>query len=181
MRGFFLIDPFYMLAHGDLCPDNVLLHYDKSKQHLEQLYFIDFSRSGIRNIFYDVTFMRMTFPTCWCIEKLPVNFVKAFETAYKSGWEGSLTPSQFGSQIAKWSLYHVITTIADLLPRVWEKDLVLSGYSLRHRIVDRIRAYLAIFSDTELSGTDKKSYSASKAQLQGTLLILYDIWPQTKE
>jgi hypothetical protein len=170
-----------MLAHGDLCPDNVLLRYDKSQKHIDQLYFVDFSRSGIRNIFYDVTFMRMTFPTCWCIEKLPMNFVKAFERAYKSRWESSLTPSQFGSQIAKWSLYHVITTIADLVPRVWEKDLVLSGYSLRQRVVDRIRSYLTIFNDPELIGSDKKSYSASEEQLQGLLLILYDIWPHTKE
>ena len=110
-----------------------------------------------------------------------MNFVKAFERAYKSRWESSLTPSQFGSQIAKWSLYHVITTIADLVPRVWEKDLVLSGYSLRQRVVDRIRSYLTIFNDPELIGSDKKSYSASEEQLQGLLLILYDIWPHTKE
>ena len=168
-----------MLAHGDLCPDNILLRYDKSQKHIEQLYFVDYSRSGIRNIFYDVTFMRMTFPTCWCIEKLPTNFVKAFERAYKSRWDTAISPSQFGSQITKWSLYHVITTIADLMPRVWETDLILSGYSLRQRIVDRIRAYLTIFSDPELLGSDK-SYSASKEQLEGLLLILYDIWPQTK-
>jgi hypothetical protein len=69
---------FYVLTHGDICPDNVFDHEDK-----DELELIDFEwvRPGISLL--DATYFRMNFPTCWCAKALPEEVIVKLEALYR--------------------------------------------------------------------------------------------------
>lgn len=70
--------PFTTLIHGDICPDNVFDNREKNELHL-----IDFELSFIRNALLDGTYLRMSFPTCWCAKALPNNLIDTLEASYR--------------------------------------------------------------------------------------------------
>ncbi len=57
---------FYVLTHGDICPDNVFDHEDE-----DELQLIDFEWARPDSSLLDATYFRMNFPTCWCAKALP--------------------------------------------------------------------------------------------------------------
>lgn len=71
--------PFTVLTHGDICPDNVFDHPSKTKD----LQLIDFEFSFLRSALLDGTYLRMSFPTCWCAKALPTDVVQSMESLYR--------------------------------------------------------------------------------------------------
>jgi hypothetical protein len=69
---------FYVLTHGDICPDNVCDHEDK-----DELQLIDFEWVRPGSGLLDATYFRMNFPTCWCAKALPESVILEFESLYR--------------------------------------------------------------------------------------------------
>lgn len=70
--------PFTTLIHGDICPDNVFDNPEKNELH-----FIDFEWSVVRNALLDGTYLRMSFPTCWCAKAIPKELIDPLEASYR--------------------------------------------------------------------------------------------------
>lgn len=69
---------FYVLTHGDICPDNVFDHEDK-----DELRLIDFEWVRPGSSLLDATYFRMNFPTCWCAKALPEAVILELESLYR--------------------------------------------------------------------------------------------------
>ena len=69
---------FSALIHADLCPDNVLI---LNKRGDVCILDFEFSRAG--NALMDISFLRLGFPTCWCVGMLPREMVKRAERLYR--------------------------------------------------------------------------------------------------
>ena len=69
---------FYVLTHGDICPDNVFDHEDK-----DELQLIDFEWVRPGSGLLDATYFRMNFPTCWCAKALPEEVILELESLYR--------------------------------------------------------------------------------------------------
>ena len=69
---------FYVLTHGDICPDNVFDNEDK-----DELQLIDFEWVRPGNSLLDATYFRMNFPTCWCAKALPEDVIVELEALYR--------------------------------------------------------------------------------------------------
>ena len=70
--------PFTTLIHGDICPDNVFYNREKN-----ELYLIDFEYSVVKNALLDGTYLRMSFPTCWCAKSVPDGLISTLEASYR--------------------------------------------------------------------------------------------------
>ncbi|MBA3602372.1 MAG: alpha/beta fold hydrolase [Parachlamydiaceae bacterium] len=70
--------PFTTLIHGDICPDNVFYNREK-----KELYLIDFEWSFVKNALLDGTYLRMSFPTCWCAKAVPDRLISTLESSYR--------------------------------------------------------------------------------------------------
>jgi hypothetical protein len=85
---------FYVLTHGDICPDNVFDHEDK-----DELQLIDFEWVRPGSSLLDATYFRMNFPTCWCAKALPEEVIVKLEGLYRqtiaSKIEASLDDSKY--------------------------------------------------------------------------------------
>lgn len=113
-----LDDRYPALSPGDACPDNNLITADGIR-------LIDFEGAGYRPVFLDAAYLRVPFPTCWCVFRLPAGLAKRAEESYRaevaraypdladdSLWE----PAVRGASIA-WLLW---TTA--VLPSIAEED-----------------------------------------------------------
>ncbi len=69
---------FYVLTHGDICPDNVFDHEDK-----DELQLIDFEWVRPGSSLLDATYFRMNFPTCWSAKALPEAVILELESLYR--------------------------------------------------------------------------------------------------
>lgn len=68
---------FTTLTHGDLCPDNILIHKNRTR-----IKFIDFDHASLRSALIDACVFRMNFPSCWCAGKLPKPCINYLEKIY---------------------------------------------------------------------------------------------------
>lgn len=70
--------PFTTLIHGDICPDNVFDNREKNELHL-----IDFEYGSVKSALLDGTYLRMSFPTCWCAKAIPEDLIDSLEASYR--------------------------------------------------------------------------------------------------
>lgn len=56
--------PADVLSPGDTCPDNNLIRD-------EHVTFLDFEFAEVRHLAWDVAYLRVPWPTCWCAWRLP--------------------------------------------------------------------------------------------------------------
>jgi Ser/Thr protein kinase RdoA (MazF antagonist) len=68
--------PFYGYIHSDPCPDNYF-------RRAEQMMLIDFEIGRLGNVLIDAVYGRMTFPTCWCANRLPADLIGRLENDYR--------------------------------------------------------------------------------------------------
>jgi hypothetical protein len=69
--------PFLAYVHGDPCPDNCRIVDGR-------LRLFDFEAGGFRHALSDAAYGRITFPTCWCANRLPAHVAPMMETAYRA-------------------------------------------------------------------------------------------------
>src|SRR5207248_2722089 len=69
--------PFLAYVHGDPCPYNCRIADGR-------LRLFDFETSGFRHAMLDAAYGRITFPTCWCVNRLPAHIAPMMEAAYRA-------------------------------------------------------------------------------------------------
>jgi len=104
---------------SDLCPDNNLVTNHGVR-------FLDFEWGCIRDVTLDVAFLRMPFPSCWCVFRLPAGMADAMLAAWRAeivdvwpalGDDSVLMPRLLDAQM----LWTWLSTWS-LLPRGGEAD-----------------------------------------------------------
>ena len=116
--------PFLAFTPGDTCPDNHHVSDDGT------LRFFDFEFSGFQHALLDAAYLRVPFPTCWCVNRLPEPLTEAAEVAYRAelvqgcpeAGDDAIFHRALAQACALWSLT-TLTTGGELgLPRVLEAD-----------------------------------------------------------
>src|SRR5262249_35271346 len=69
--------PFLAYVHGDPCPDNCRIADGR-------LRLFDFETSSFNHAMLDAVYGRITFPTCWCVNRLPAHVAPMMEAAYRA-------------------------------------------------------------------------------------------------
>ncbi len=111
---------FYVLTHGDICPDNVFDHEDK-----DELQLIDFEWVRPGSSLLDATYFRMNFPTCWCAKALPESIVNELESLYRetisSKIEASLDDGKYNESYVAACGFWLLSSMPFAL-RIMDKD-----------------------------------------------------------
>ncbi len=71
-------NPWWAFSTGDNCPDNHII------SPIGQLRFLDFESGVFRHALLDTAYLRMAFPTCWCVQRLPAIAIAEAEAAYRA-------------------------------------------------------------------------------------------------
>ena len=155
---------FTVLTHGDICPDNVFVQ-PKSLGHDLQL--IDFEWSFIRSGLLDGTYLRMSFPTCWCAKAIPEEVIQTLEQIYRqelmntipAANDEALYQEAYVYACAFWVLQQTLHFIPSVLhtDRVGPSGPVPSDSlwnarqnTVRPRVLARLQAFSTIASQTHL-------------------------------
>ncbi|MGK4585524.1 phosphotransferase [Kitasatospora sp. HPMI-4] len=71
--------PGHALLHGDPCPGNDLHTGDGVR-------FIDFEQASLGSGLTELAYLRIGFPTCWCVTAVPEPLLTRAESAYRAVW-----------------------------------------------------------------------------------------------
>ncbi|MGW7316025.1 phosphotransferase family protein [Streptomyces sp. NPDC054865] len=71
--------PGHALLHGDPCPGNDL-HTPAG------IRFVDFEQAALGNGLTELAYLRIGFPTCWCVTATPAALLERAENAYLAQW-----------------------------------------------------------------------------------------------
>lgn len=69
--------PFLSYSHGDPCSENCLFTEQGCK-------FVDFENGAYRHALFDAVYPRMSFPTCWNGQQVPVTVAGQTEQSYRT-------------------------------------------------------------------------------------------------
>ena len=130
------------LLHGDPCPGNDLHTADGIR-------FIDFEQACVGNGLMELAYLRIGFPTCWCVTAAPAPLLAEAEVAYRSAWrtatgtdvEGDLADACAGWLIRGDALVQRAERgTVDQLARVVDEDWEWGTVGARQRLVHRLGA-----------------------------------------
>ena len=136
------------LLHGDPCPDNDLHTPDGVR-------FIDFEQASLGNGLVELAYLRIGFPTCWCVTVPSPAVLDAAEAAYRHAWrqatgadvEGDLVDACAGWLIRGDALVErarrgAVDHLAELPRRDWKWGTGSARRRLTHRldVVSRLTA-----------------------------------------
>ena len=68
---------YQVLVHMDPCPENVIV------STIGELFLIDFEISRYGYLFLDAIYSHMSFPSCWCANKLDQRIVEEMDRVYR--------------------------------------------------------------------------------------------------
>ncbi len=71
--------PGHALLHGDPCPGNDLHTTGGTR-------FIDFEQASLGSGLVELAYLRIGFPTCWCVTAAPAPLLERAEAAYRTAW-----------------------------------------------------------------------------------------------
>jgi hypothetical protein len=146
---------FYVLTHGDICPDNVFDHEDK-----DELQLIDFEWVRPGSGLLDATYFRMNFPTCWCAKALPEEVILELEGFYRqtiaSKIRASLDDSKYNEHYVAACGFWLLSSMPFAL-RIMDKDECWSSGPVptdslwkpeanlaRPRFISRLQAFIKV-------------------------------------
>ncbi|MBT2390923.1 phosphotransferase [Streptomyces sp. ISL-1] len=160
------------LLHGDPCPGNDLHTADGIR-------FIDFEQASLGNGLIELAYLRIGFPTCWCVTAAPEPLLAEAEAAYRTAWreatgtdvEGDLADACAGWLIRGETLVQrahrgTVDQLARVLGEDWEWGTVSARERLAHRL--GVVARMTEGSDV-LGGLSRLSTDARRRML--------DRWP----
>lgn len=75
--------PMQVLSPGDTCPDNNLVNSGR-------LAFLDFEFAEVRHAAWDVAYVRVPWPTCWCAWRLPAEVSERALARYREVLRASI-------------------------------------------------------------------------------------------
>ncbi|MFJ1598872.1 aminoglycoside phosphotransferase family protein [Streptomyces sp. NPDC088261] len=130
----------HALLHGDPCPGNDL-HTDDGVR------FIDFEQASLGNGLVELAYLRIGFPTCWCVTKAAPALLDRAETAYRTTWT-EVTGTDAGGDLtdacAGWLLRgdalveRALRGTADHLARLPDHDWTWGTATARQRLAHRL-------------------------------------------
>ncbi|MFD7662575.1 phosphotransferase family protein [Streptomyces sp. NPDC059788] len=132
--------PGRALLHGDPCPGNDLHSPDGIR-------FIDFEQACLGSGLSELAYLRMGFPTCWCVTDTPEPLLREAEAAYGAAWEaaaGSAPPGDLVDACAGWLIrgdalvQRAHRGAADHLSRLPEEDWTWGTVTARQRLAHRL-------------------------------------------
>lgn len=143
--------PGRALLHGDPCPGNDLHTPDGIR-------FIDFEQSSLGNGLTELAYLRMGFPTCWCVTDTPGPLLREAEAAYGAAWEaatGGAPPGDLVDACAGWLLrgdalvQRAHRGTADHLARLPEEDWTWGTVTARQRLAYRLGVVARLTADRD--------------------------------
>lgn len=132
--------PGHALLHGDPCPGNDLHTTGGTR-------FIDFEQASLGSGLVELAYLRIGFPTCWCVTTAPVPLLERAEAAYRTAWRAEtgdelhddLTDSCAGWLIRGDALVpRADRRGADHLARIPVRDWKWGTVTARQRLVHRL-------------------------------------------
>lgn len=92
--------PGHALLHGDPCPGNDL-------HTATGIRFIDFEQASLGSGLMELAYLRIGFPTCWCVTSAAEPLLERAESAYRTAWRtatGSEIEDGLADACAGWLL-----------------------------------------------------------------------------
>ncbi|WP_030023359.1 aminoglycoside phosphotransferase family protein [Streptomyces monomycini] len=139
------------LLHGDPCPGNDLHTPDGIR-------FIDFEQSALGNGLTELVYLRMGFPTCWCVTDTPEPLLREAEAAYGAAWEaatGGAPPGDLVDACAGWLIrgdalvQRAHRGAVDHLARLPEEDWAWGTVTARQRLAYRLGVVARLTADRD--------------------------------
>ncbi|WP_336317682.1 phosphotransferase [Streptomyces lavendofoliae] len=164
--------PGHALLHGDPCPGNDL-HTDTG------IRFVDFEQASLGSGVMELAYLRIGFPTCWCVTAAPAPLLERAERAYRAAWRAA-TGSECGDGLADACAGWLIRGDAlverarresvDHLARVPREDWEWGTATARQRLVHR----LGVVSGTAAGHAPLSGLSGLSAGMRQAMLAR---WP----
>ncbi|WP_066953230.1 aminoglycoside phosphotransferase family protein [Streptomyces lushanensis] len=147
------------LLHGDPCPGNDLHTPDGIR-------FVDFEQASLGSGLMELAYVRIGFPTCWCVTAAPAPLLDAAEAAYRSAWRDATGTEQEGDladACAGWLIRgdalvrrdHRDGT--DHLARLPHRDWTWGTASARGRLLHRLDVVARMTEDGTSAGAGARS------------------------
>ncbi|MEU5715758.1 aminoglycoside phosphotransferase family protein [Streptomyces sp. NPDC020403] len=164
------------LLHGDPCPGN-----DLHTPH--GVRFIDFEQASLGSGLMELAYLRIGFPTCWCVTRAAGPLLERAESAYRAAWYAAtgraLPDTGLADACAGWLIrgdalvQRAHRGAADQLARVPEEDWEWGTATARQRLAHR----LAVVAGTTEDGGELRGLRALAADLRRALLHR---WPELR-
>ncbi|MFH8518438.1 aminoglycoside phosphotransferase family protein [Streptomyces gelaticus] len=137
--------PGHALLHGDPCPGNDLHTADGTK-------FIDFEQASLGSGLVELAYLRIGFPTCWCVTAASAAPLDRAESAYRTAWRTATGTELHDDDLtvgltdacAGWLLQgdalveRARRKTADHLARIPERDWKWGTATARQRLIHRL-------------------------------------------
>ncbi|RSS57865.1 aminoglycoside phosphotransferase family protein [Streptomyces sp. WAC07061] len=130
----------HALLHGDPCPGNDL-------HTAAGVRFVDFEQASLGSGMTELAYLRIGFPTCWCVTSAAEPSLRRAEGAYRDAWRaatGSEAPGDLTDACAGWLLRgdalveRAHRDGADHLARIPRRDWTWGTATARQRLVHRL-------------------------------------------
>ncbi|MET8969602.1 phosphotransferase family protein [Streptomyces hydrogenans] len=145
----------HALLHGDPCPGNDL-HTPTGVR------FIDFEQASLGSGMTELAYLRIGFPTCWCVTSAPEPLLARAEHAYRHAWRaatGSAPRGDLTDACAGWLLRgdalveRARRRSVDHLAAIPHRDWTWGTATARQRLVHRLGVVSAMTAgSTALTG-----------------------------
>ncbi|MGP3637170.1 aminoglycoside phosphotransferase family protein [Streptomyces sp. 24-1644] len=142
--------PVNALLHGDPCPGNDLHTTDGIR-------FIDFEQASLGNGLMELAYLRIGFPTCWCVTAAAEPLLDRATTAYRTAWHTAtgteLDARGLTDACAGWLIrgdalvQRAHRGSTDHLARIPEQDWTWGTTTARGRLVHRLRVVAELTTD----------------------------------
>ncbi|MGW2102796.1 phosphotransferase [Streptomyces olivaceoviridis] len=160
--------PGHALLHGDPCPGNDL-------HTATGIRFIDFEQASLGSGLMELAYLRIGFPTCWCVTSASEPLLERAESAYRDEWR-TLTGSEVQEQLADactgWLLRgdalveRARRESTDHLARIPHRGWKWGTATARQRLVHRLGVVSQMTAgDTSLSGVSSLSTAMRQRML----------------
>ncbi|MEU6011847.1 aminoglycoside phosphotransferase family protein [Streptomyces sp. NPDC047453] len=162
----------HALLHGDPCPGNDM-HTSSGVR------FIDFEQASLGHGLVELAYLRIGFPTCWCVTAPAQPLLNAAESAYRTAWRhatGADLQDDLTDTCASWLLRgdalveRAHRGTADHLSKVPTKDWRWGTATARQRLVHR----LGIVSQMTMSGSELENLGQLAVAMRDAMLTR---WP----
>ncbi|MEU6050207.1 aminoglycoside phosphotransferase family protein [Streptomyces xanthochromogenes] len=133
--------PGHALLHGDPCPGNDL-------HTVEGVRFVDFEQASLGSGVMELAYLRIGFPTCWCVTSAAEPLLARAEAAYRAAWRAATGSEPEEDRLVDACAGWLIRGDAlvqrahrdgtDHLARVADEDWTWGTASARQRLVHRL-------------------------------------------
>jgi hypothetical protein len=163
------------LLHGDPCPDNLVATPGGIR-------FLDLEQAALGNGLVELAYLRMGFPTCWCVTSADEPLLRAAEQAYRAAWlaetgepvTGDLTEACIGWLLRGDTLVQRAERgVTDQFARLLHEDWRWGTVTARERLAYRLGA------GTDLLAEDRR-YPQLRTLTGAMREAMLERWPSLR-